>query len=75
MYSEFSDIRTDVEPFDARPEITGGYPVIWIRAGENSVSFTFNRTDRAKLRAALDAADAIADKLLANAQELLTRPH
>lgn len=62
MYSEFEEIRTDVEQCDSEPALTGGHPVIWIRSEDSAVSLTFSRADRAKLRAALDQADAIADK-------------
>lgn len=54
MYSEGSKIRCEIErdTFDKL--------AIWIRSDDASVSLTFNAADRAKLRAALDQADAIA---------------
>lgn len=57
LYSDTDVIECDTEPF-----LTGEAPTIWIRADKSAVSLTFSRDDRAKLRAALDAADAIADK-------------
>lgn len=57
MYSELDEIRCDVA------EAESAYaPTIWIRGDNSAVSLTFDRADRAKLRAALDQADAIADK-------------
>lgn len=56
LFSEGSKIRCDIE------QDTFDKQVIWIRSDDASVSLTFNAADRANLRAALDEADAIADK-------------
>lgn len=59
LYSEFDDgIDISADTSDT----ADGVPIVWIRSDNASVSLTFNRDDRAKLRAALDRADAIADK-------------
>ena len=58
IYSE--EGRIDFECDEDAVEV----PTIWIRSRPNSIGAALNlsRDDRAKLRSALDRADAIADK-------------
>ncbi len=53
MYSESDVIRCDLDH-----DLADGRPIVWIRSENAAVSLTFDKSDRAKLRAALDAADA-----------------
>lgn len=60
LYSEFDALSFETEEAELEPT-----PTIWIRAnrrGRDVVSLDLDRDDRAKLRSALDRADAIADK-------------
>ena len=61
LYSEFDALSFETEnETELAPT-----PTIWIRAnrrGRDVVSLDLDRDDRAKLRSALDRADAIADK-------------
>lgn len=60
LYSEFDQLTFEVESDNPEDDQT-----IWIRSFRtrgDTVSLNLSRADRAKLRAALDQADAIADK-------------
>ena len=59
IHSDWSQISVECEE-----DGVSGSPTIWIRSHRDSktVAINLSRADRAKLRAALDEADAIADK-------------
>ena len=58
LYSEFDSLR-----FRVQDDNVGDEQTIWINASSGDrVSLDLSRADRAKLRSALDEADAIADK-------------
>lgn len=59
LYSEFDELEFECDEEGGND----GFETIWIREKDgDSVSLNLSAADRAKLRAALDEADAIADK-------------